>query len=218
MIREGDRILVAFSGGKDSFVMLNMLEKLRCKSPVRFELIALTIDTGFPGDFRKAEKYLENMCLAYHIYKSTISTTVESKIKSHKTGDHCFLCARIRRSILSRLAKEHKCNKIALGHNLDDAIETLLLNIFYGHRNEIMRPNYKAGEITIIRPLIYTPEKLIENYSKKEKLPVVKVKCPFDPKDSKRIFFKKIISKLSKHNPLIYSSARSIIEKAYKTG
>ena len=167
MIENNDRILVAFSGGKDSFTMLDILAKLKNKAPVKFELFPVMTDPGYKSDLSKIKKYLAAKGHTLKVRKTKILDVVKKQMGTQKnTGNYCFMCSRLRRGILYRIAKETKCNKIALGHNLDDAIETFLMNIFYVSKLEKMEPNYVSEKsIAVIRPLIDVPESLIVEYA-----------------------------------------------------
>ena len=214
MIVENDCILIAVSGGKDSLALADVLTRLRKKSPVKFALKACTIDAGFGVNTKKIGRYLDSIGVEYVVRKTGISDTLKSRIKGSKTGDSCFLCSRLRRGFLYSVAKENGCNKIALGHNIDDRIETLLLNMFYSSNSTDMRPIYLSKEgITVIRPLIDTPEPLIKMYAKENNLPVCKAKCPFRPEDSKRKMIKKMITKLAGSNKYFYSSLKNGLDK-----
>jgi tRNA 2-thiocytidine biosynthesis protein TtcA len=130
------------------------------------------------------------------------------------TGNYCFMCSRLRRGILERTAKEMKCNKIALGHNLDDAIETFFMNIFYVSKPDVLQPNYVSRKgIGIIRPLIDVPEELIKRYAKESGFPLFKPKCLLRKDDSKREKMKKLIKQISKDNQMFYMSMKNVMGK-----
>jgi tRNA 2-thiocytidine biosynthesis protein TtcA len=179
MISDGDRILVALSGGKDSWTLLNILDLLKKRSPVKFDLIAVIVHPGFKG-FRTdiLENYLKKRNFNYHIEYSDIYETITS-IGADKLT-YCAFCSRFRRGILYRLAPSLGCNKIALGHHADDLIETLLLNAFYEGRLETMPAYLQAedGRNIVIRPLAFVWEKETNEYARQKKLPVICCKCP----------------------------------------
>lgn len=159
MIREGDKVAVAMSGGKDSYVLLEVLRKLQARAPVHFDLIAVHVNQHIPGGpTPTVEKYLKTTGVPYHIEDQDTNAIIEKLIPSGKNV--CSLCARLRRGILYRVARELGCTKIALGHQMDDVVSTLLLNMFYGGRLKAMPPVLFSDDHnnTVIRPLIYVRE------------------------------------------------------------
>lgn len=209
MLNEGDKILVCFSGGKDSFVLMKILEYLRKKYPIDFELKILCINPGFDSNFdHQIRKILEKEDFEFEILNTKIKIVVEeqSKIKKMKP---CFMCSRLRRGIIYNYAIENGYNKIALGHSLDDAIETHLMNLFYGSKTSFLKPKYLAdnGSVEVIRPMIYVDEDLIKGFIGKIEFKVIKNDCPLRDVDSKREYFKNLLCELKKDNPKIKESA-----------
>ncbi|MDZ4662387.1 MAG: tRNA 2-thiocytidine(32) synthetase TtcA [Pseudomonadota bacterium] len=212
MIQEGDRILVAISGGKDSWVMLWVLNELRKKAPINFDVVAVNIDQGYRG-YRQdiIEDYVKTQGYEYAMEEFDIASIVAEKTKP---GDMpCSLCARLRRGSLSGLAEKHKCNKIALGHHADDFIETLLLNIFYIGKMAAMAPvlQTEKQQITVFRPLVYSFEEDIKQFTYQKKFPIVCCQCPLacgsnEQFDSKRILIKKMLRVLEAKIPDIKQS------------
>ena len=143
LIEEGDRILVAVSGGKDSWALLHLLHQARRRAPVSFELVAVNIDQGYFG-FRqdRIADHCRELGVEFHMEEFDIAGIVEDKVAAFQTP--CPLCARLRRGALSGYAGRYSCNKIALGHHLDDFIETLLLNSFYVGRLASMSPKFTS--------------------------------------------------------------------------
>jgi tRNA 2-thiocytidine biosynthesis protein TtcA len=178
MIREGDRVMVAVSGGKDSYTLLDLLEKLRRRSPVRFELVACNVDQGYSG-FRSdvIEEHLKAGGYRYRIESTEIAGTIRRKMDP--TDTLCSLCARLRRGALYRLADETGCNKIALGHHADDIIETLLMLQFFNGQIKSMPPVLRAenGRHTVIRPMAYVWESEVVEYTRANRFPVVCCCC-----------------------------------------
>lgn len=159
MIEDGDKVLVAMSGGKDSYVLLDVLRKLRDRAPIRFDLIAVHVNQHIPGlPSDTIESYLKSTGVPYHIEDQDTNAIVQQLIPTGKNV--CSLCARLRRGILYRVAKELGCTKIALGHQMDDVVSTLLLNMFYGGRIKAMPPILKSDDQAnvVIRPLVYIRE------------------------------------------------------------
>jgi tRNA 2-thiocytidine biosynthesis protein TtcA len=211
LISNGDKIMVAVSGGKDSWVLLHILLDLQKIAPVDFELIALNIDQGYPG-FRQdqIEKHLVSLGVKFEMVDFNIAAIVEEKSKD---AVPCSLCSRLRRGALYGYAEKLGCNKIALGHHMDDFIETLLLNQFFIGRTASMAPKLRADDQknTVIRPLVYVSESDIVAYTKELNLPIVCCQCPLAcgqdvTLDHKRRKIKDLLTDLEKDIPRIKNS------------
>jgi tRNA 2-thiocytidine biosynthesis protein TtcA len=208
LIEEGDRILVALSGGKDSWTLLTVLESLRKRAPVDFSLVAVTVHPGFPGFSTEGiESYLQEQGFEHRVVAAPIHGLVLDKLGPDDIP--CSLCSRIKRGVLYTQAGELGCTKIALGHHRDDFIETLLLNQFYNGRIKAMAPLLRAddGRNVVIRPLVYVPEEDIIAYASGAGFPVTCCACPAcgDP-DQKRVRIKKLLSDLEEEHPGIKAS------------
>lgn len=200
MIKEGDRIAVGMSGGKDSTALLCTLYNLQRFYPARFELCAITVNTGFEGmDFTPIVDLCREMELEYRIVDTKISEVV---FDIRKETNPCSLCAKMRRGILHDTAKEMGCNKIALGHHNDDVVDTFMLNLLHEGRIGSFSPvTYLSRKnLTMIRPLVYAEEKDIRYFMNgNPNLPLVKSTCPED-KNTEREEMKQLIISLDKEH------------------
>jgi len=162
LVGESDRILVAVSGGKDSYTLLELLEEARRKSPVAFELVAFHLDQGQPGyDGAPLRTWLERFGVPFEIHSEDTYTAVIAESNERGGGrTYCRVCSRLRRGILYAAAGRLGCNKIALGHHRDDALETFLLNLLYAGRLQAMPPTYRTNDdaFEVIRPLVECAE------------------------------------------------------------
>lgn len=174
LIDDGDRILVAVSGGKDSYTMLHLLRELQRKAPVRFELKVVNVDQGHPGyPGHLLREYMAREGYDFTMIEENTYAIVTSKIPEGKT--YCSLCSRLRRGILYRVAAELGCNKIALGHHRDDVLQTLMLNLLFAGKLASMPPKLVAdeAECVVIRPLVYCAEEDIRAFSEAAGFPIL---------------------------------------------
>ncbi|MBK6569456.1 tRNA 2-thiocytidine(32) synthetase TtcA [Candidatus Aalborgicola defluviihabitans] len=174
MIEEGDRVMVCMSGGKDSYGMLDILLKMQQRAPVQFELVAVNLDQkqpGFPDHI--LPEYLKSMGVEFHIETQDTYSIVKRNIPEGKTM--CSLCSRLRRGILYKVARELKCNKLALGHHRDDMLQTFFLNMFFGGKLKGMPPKLTSdnGEFIVIRPLAYVAEKDLVRWAEHRQFPII---------------------------------------------
>lgn len=178
MIQDGDRILMGLSGGADSLSLLWMLAERKRRIPIRYDLEAAYVDPGFEGG---AGDILKSFCARLQV--ALWSERTQYGLISHSPANRenpCFLCARLRRKRLFEIAAERNCNKLALAHNKDDVIETLLINMCFSGEISSMRPLQVLfnGRFSIIRPLAYADAALVRRFAKEYRLPVAANPCP----------------------------------------
>ncbi|OGQ89727.1 MAG: tRNA 2-thiocytidine(32) synthetase TtcA [Deltaproteobacteria bacterium RIFOXYA12_FULL_58_15] len=214
-VQPNDRILVAVSGGKDSFGMLWALLKMKAAAPYPIDLVAFHLDQAQPGhDPTPIENHFKELGVDYEIekqdtYSRVVALTVPGKV-------YCSLCSRFRRAILYKAATRHNCNKVALGHHRDDLIETLLLNVFFSGQIKSMPPRLRSdsGNHEIIRPLCYVAEEDLIALAKHMEFPVVPCKlCGSQEKERK--FIKDLLTDLSKRSPHIKGNLMSALGQVH---
>lgn len=217
MINDGDKIAVALSGGKDSITMLKALKNLQIFYPKRFELIAISVNPGFEffdADFLR--KTCSELDIPFFEEKYDISKIV---FEDRHEKSPCSLCANLRRGILNTAAKREGCNKIALGHNLDDVLETFLMNLFFAGNISTFSPvSYmdRSG-MTVIRPLIYVPEKDTKRFVKRSGTPIMPKVCPMDG-NSTREYIKQLVVTLSLKNKYVKANIMGAIKRKNLNG
>ena len=199
MIENGDRIAVGVSGGKDSLALLKTLAEMRRFYPKKYEIVAITVDIGFDGmDFTPVKRYCDELQVEYVITKTDIKKII---FDTRKEKSPCSLCAKMRRGALHAAANEAGCNKVALGHHYDDAVETFMLNLFFEGRIGCFSPmSYLSNrKLTLIRPLLYAKEKDVQYFARRQDLPIVTSTCPEDHA-TERENMKNLLSGLEKTN------------------
>ncbi len=219
MISDGDKIAVGVSGGKDSLALLYALSEMRRFYPKKFEVKAITADMSFFGretDFSEITRLCEKLGVQHIIRKTDLYHII---FEVRKETNPCSLCARMRRGILHDMAKEEGCNKLALGHHMDDAAETFMMNLLSGGRIESFRPvtYLSRRDLYMIRPMIYASEKEVLSAAKKMELPTVESPCPED-KTSNRSEMKKLIQELEGSYPALREKIIGGMEKADISG
>ena len=202
MISDGDRIAVGLSGGKDSLTLMRILKDRQSYVPVKYELLGVYIDPGFPGSFSPS---LEKYCSEKKDYLRVDYTDCGIIGHSPRNRENpCFLCSRLRRKRLFDISAELGCNKLALGHNKDDIIETLFLNICYAGEISTMVPSQSLfnGRLRVIRPLAFVDEETIRQFAAENNLPEFANPCP-TAKISKRQEIKTLLNSLYRSNKKI---------------
>ncbi len=200
MLSPGDAVAVGVSGGKDSLVLLCALAALRRYYPAPFTLEAVTVDAGFPDmDFSGVAALCRELDVPYTVVPTDIREIV---FEARQESNPCSLCAKLRRGALASVLRERGCNKLALGHHFDDAVETLVMSVLFEGRLACFEPKtyLDRSGITVIRPLLYVGEKRVENMAARLALPVVESTCPMD-KTSKRREAAAVLDSLSAAYP-----------------
>ncbi len=200
MIEDGDKVMVCVSGGKDSYAMLDALVRLQGRAEINFELLAFCLNQhlpNFPIDTLK--RHFEKIGVPYFIEDQDTFSIVRAKYQDPR--EYCSLCSRLRRGVIYRVAREQGCTKIAIGHHMDDAVSTFLLNMFYGGRIKAMPPKLlsDAKEHIVIRPMIYLREKDLARWCKIQKHEIIPKLCGADDKCRREI--KEFMKQLEKEDP-----------------
>ncbi len=204
LIEPGDRILVAVSGGKDSATLLDLLSRARRRSPVRYELLAFHLDQGQPGyDGRPLRDWLAGLGVEFEIAREDTYSAVMENAAADPGATYCRVCSRLRRGILYAAAERHGCNKVALGHHRDDALETLLLNLLYAGRLQAMPAVYTTndGRYRVIRPLIECAERDIEHHARDAAYPILPCNLCGSQSDLKRVRVARLLASLEREIP-----------------
>ena len=216
MIEAGDKIAVGVSGGKDSLALLYALAKLRDFYPKPFSLVAITLDYQFNGiaeDYTAIEALCKKLQVEYIVRRTNLWEVI---FKTRKEKNPCSLCAKMRRGLLHDTAVANGCNKVALGHHLDDAAETFLMNLLNGGKIGCFSPvSYLSNKkLYLVRPLIFAYEKDVAAAARRANLPVVKSRCPMD-KVSNRQNMKELLKALEKDNPAVRKKIVGALERSH---
>jgi tRNA 2-thiocytidine biosynthesis protein TtcA len=208
LIEDGDRVMVGLSGGKDSWALFQILDVLRQRAPVTFTLVAVNVDSGYEGYQHQA---LAEACASrgweFHREHTSIGAVIDDKLDADATP--CSLCARLRRGVLYRWATRVGATKIALGHHLDDFVETLLLNLFFAGSLKAMPARLVSDNKAhvVIRPLVYVTEAEARAYARENELPVIGCCCPACGDLSlQRQRIKRLILELEREHPSVKAS------------
>ena len=208
MIEAGDRVLVGLSGGKDSLVLLHALHDLSRRSPVKFSLAALSVKLT-----NMNTEPLAAYCEAQGISYNVIEQPIIEIINSRREKSPCSFCANMRRGIISSWARDHDFNKLALGHSLDDAVETFFMNLLHAGRAKSFQPvaHMSRTNVTVIRPLVLATEAAIIDEAKRLALPVIKSPCPFAG-HTERQRTREFVAELRKTIPDLYAKIINALE------
>lgn len=202
LLAEGDRVLVALSGGKDSSTLLELLVALRRAAPIEFELVPFHLDQAHPGhDPSPLARWVESRGMTLHVHREDTHSVVLERVRGTRTIP-CAPCSRLRRGILTTWAQKLGCNRIALGHHRDDALETLLLNLFHAGRLQAMPAGYRnAAGLQVIRPLIACAEADIARHAQDTQIPILPCGLCGSIPDSRRRQVRKLLHELETSQP-----------------
>jgi tRNA 2-thiocytidine biosynthesis protein TtcA len=208
LVEDGDRVMVGLSGGKDSWALIQILDVLRQRAPITFSIVAVNVDSGYEGYQHRA---VAAACSArgweFYSEHTSIGAVIDDKLDPDQTP--CSLCARLRRGVLYRMADAVGATKIALGHHLDDFVETLLLNLFFAGALKAMPARLVSDnrKHTVIRPLVYVTEAEARAYCKENELPIIGCCCPACGDLSlQRQRVKRLIMELEREHPNLKGS------------
>ena len=217
MISEGDKIAIGVSGGKDSTTLLTVMRQLQHFYPEKFDIEAITLTMGIGNpDYSEVAKLCKDLGVNYTIHETQIGKII---FDIRQETNPCSMCANLRRGALHNVAKELGCNKVALGHHMDDVIETYMLSSLYEGRLHTFSPvtYLDRKDLYLIRPMIYSEEHQIRSYIKAHQLPIVKNPCPADGY-TKRQYVKELLSSLQKENREVKSNLFGAIKRAQLDG
>ena len=213
MIREGDRILVGLSGGKDSLTLLWLLHDLARRAPVRFEVGAVTIDPGIEGfDPARLRDYLAAFSIPYFFVSEPIAELADRHMGK---DSFCAFCARMKRGLIYRTARGQGYTVIALGQHLDDLAESFLMSAFHGGQLRTMKAHYRidAGDLRVIRPLVYVRERQTRDFAAAAELPVIPDSCPACfSKPTEREHMKTLLAREEALHPRLFRNLRTAMD------
>jgi len=207
MIRPGDRLLLGLSGGKDSLSLLHVLLALQTRAPIPFEIGAATVDPCIEGfDPSHLKTYVPTLGVPYFYRKQDIVGRAQ---KNMRGDSFCAYCARMRRGVLYATAREHRYNVVVLAQHLDDLAESLMMSLFHGGRLKTMKAHYRidAGDLRLIRPLVYVRERQTRAYAAASGLPVIVDNCPACFRmPTRRVHFKALLAEEERLHPRLFPS------------
>jgi len=216
LIAPGDRVMVAISGGKDSYTLLHLLERARRRAPVSFEIVAVHLDQGQPGyDGTELEAWLQERGYEHRIVRENTYRLVTDHIPEGQT--YCSMCSRLRRGILYNVAQSLGCTKIALGHHRDDAIETLMLNLMFNGTLSAMPAKLVTddGRNTVIRPLLYSSERDIAQYAEQVGFPIIPCNLCGSQENLWRQQVKQMLDDIEKRAPKVRQSMLAALKNVH---
>lgn len=212
LVEDGDRVMACLSGGKDSYAMLYLLERARRRAPIQFEIIPVHLDQGHPGyDGTPLVRWCAENGFDLQVLREDTYSIVTEHVPTGKT--YCSMCSRLRRGVLYGAAERLGCTKIALGHHADDAIETLLLNLFFAGSLGAMPPRLqtKDGKHTVIRPLLYSSESTLREFAALQAFPILPCDLCGSQEQLQRKQVKALITELETRIPQIRTSMLSAL-------
>jgi tRNA 2-thiocytidine biosynthesis protein TtcA len=216
LIVPGDRVMVAISGGKDSYTLLHLLERARRRAPVAFDLVAVHLDQGQPGyDGTALQAWLREQGYEHRIVREDTYHLVTKHIPEGQT--YCSMCSRFRRGILYNVAESLDCTKIALGHHRDDAIETLMLNLMFNGSLSAMPAKLMSddGRNTVIRPLLYSSERDIAHYAERLGFPIIPCNLCGSQQNLWRQQVKQMLDDIEKRAPKVRQSMLAALKNVH---
>ena len=219
MIRDGDRVLLGLSGGKDSLSLLHILHYLRRRAPVKFDLAAMTVDP-LAGDFDPSPMipYLAELGIEYHYVRKHIMDMAKEHMGRKS---YCSFCSRLKRGFMYQTARDNGFNVIALAQHLDDLAESFLMSAFHGGRLQTMKAHYvnDAGDLRIIRPLVYLRERQTQDFAHTNGLPVIADSCPACfAMPTQRQHMKTLLAAEERQNKLLFKSLLTTLRPLMSAG
>ncbi len=219
MIREGDRVLLGLSGGKDSLSLLHILQHFQRHAPIHFEFAAMTVDP-MAGDFDPSPMipYLNALGVEYHYRREPIMDMAKEHMGKNS---YCAFCSRIKRGVMYSTAREHGFNVIALAQHLDDLAESFLMSAFHGGQLKTMKAHYvnDDGDLRIIRPLVYARERQTADFAHNAELPVIADSCPACfSMPTQRQHMKELLASEEKTNSLLFRSLLTTLKPLMSQG
>ncbi len=220
LIEEGDKILVGLSGGKDSLTLIHALKEQQRRAPFKFEFIAVTISYGMGEDYSHLQEHCKEYDIPYKIIDTSVYDLAKEKIR--KNSSFCSFFSRMRRGYLYTTALDLGCNKVALGHHLDDAVESFFMNFIYNGQLRSLAPKYTAGNgLVVIRPLIQMRERQLRAFVEDNELQAIgDESCPamrFDVKmPYARANTKEMLAKMEKEFPSLFTSLNASFKNISK--